>query len=106
MRVACTRDSRISLRSSGLRALSYALIHVSENASIAVENLCPAISRGAGLPGSTLPLTVIVAPVHGTNRLGIECLPVADLSGGSAKQNGVPSPLQVSMAVVSPALTV
>ena len=85
---------------------SYALIHVSENASIAVENLCPAISRGAGLPGSALPLTVIVASVHGTNRLGIQCLPVADLSGGSAKQNGLPSPLQVRTAVMSPALTV
>src|ERR1700754_1463005 len=76
----------------------YAFIHVSENASIAVVNLCPAISRGAGLPGSALPSTVIVAAVHGTNRLGIECLPVADLSGGSAKQNGVPRPLQVSTA--------
>ena len=30
----------------------YARIHVSENASIAVEILCPANSRGTGLPGS------------------------------------------------------
>jgi len=33
-------------------------------------------------------------------------LPVADLSGGKAKQNGLPSPLQLMRTVKSPDLTV
>ena len=51
-------------------------------------------------------MTVTLASLQPTNRLGMWCLPVADLSGGTAKQNGLPRPDQVSCAVMSPALTV
>ena len=59
---------------------------------MAVVMACPAISRGTGLPGSVRPFTVTVASRQPTNRLGMWCLPVADLSGGRAKQNGWPRP--------------
>src|SRR5262249_19332940 len=49
----------------------YVRIHVSENASIAVEMRWPATSRGIGLPGSARPLTVMRASVQPTNRLGM-----------------------------------
>src|SRR5215207_11165239 len=48
----------------------------------------PAISRGTGLPGSVRPFTVTEASWHPTKRLGMWCFPVADLSGGKAKQKG------------------
>ena len=53
-----------------------------------------------------MPLIAMVASLQPTNRLGMWCLPVADLSGGSAKQNGSPSPLQVSWMVVPPDFTI
>src|SRR5690606_35151577 len=84
----------------------YAFSHVSEKASIAVEIVWPAISRGTGLPGRRRPLTTIEASSQPTNRLGIVCAPVADLSGGSAKQNGLPSPRQVRVTSMAPAFTV
>src|SRR5829696_3847852 len=83
-----------------------ARIQVSENASIAVVMVRPAISRGTGLPRSVVPFTVMVAFSQPTNRLGMWCFPVADFSGGNAKQNGSPSPLQVSCTSSSSALTV
>src|SRR5215211_815193 len=83
-----------------------ARIQVSENASIAVVMVRPAISRGTGLPRSVVPFTVMVAFSQPTKRLGMWCFPVADLSGGNAKQNGSPSPLQVSCTSRSSALTV
>jgi hypothetical protein len=83
-----------------------ARIQVSENASIAVVMVCPAISRGIGLPRSVVPFTVMVAFSQPTKRLGMWCFPVADFSGGNAKQNGSPSPLQVSCTSRSSALTV
>ena len=42
----------------------------------------------------------------GFKAFALVCWPVADLSGGRAKQNGLPSPLQVSVTVMSPAFTV
>src|SRR5436190_5170909 len=54
-----------------------ARIHVSEKASIAVVMVCPAISRGIGLPESGMPLTAMLASLQPTNRLGMWCLPVA-----------------------------
>ena len=50
---------------------SHVLIHVSEKASIAVEIVWPATSRGIGLPGSVTPFTVMVAVWQPTNRLGM-----------------------------------
>ena len=73
---------------------------------MAVLMVWPAISRGTGLPGSARPFTVTVASWQPTKRLGMWCMPVADLSGGRAKQNGLPSPLQVSRTVRSPDFTV
>jgi hypothetical protein len=58
------------------------------------------------LAGKRLAVDRDAGVLQPTNRLGIECLPVADLSGGSAKQNGAPSPFQVSRTSRSPALTV
>jgi hypothetical protein len=57
-------------------------------------------------PGSARPLTVTVAPSQPTERLGMWCRPVADKPGGSAKQNGSPSPRQVSCTTRSPDRTV
>jgi hypothetical protein len=44
---------------------------------------CPATWRGIGLPGSRRPLTEMLASLQPMNRLGIQCRPVADLSGGT-----------------------
>ena len=84
----------------------YVLIQVSEKASMAVLMACPATSRATGLPANRWPFTSIAASSHGTNRLGMWWRPVADLSGGRAKQKGWPSPVQRSRTVSGPAVTV
>jgi hypothetical protein len=90
-------------RAAGAR---YGRIQVSEKASMAVLIAWPATSRATGLPARRWPFTSIAASWHGTNRLGIWCRLVADLSGGRAKQNGWPSPVQLNWTVSVPAVTV
>jgi hypothetical protein len=69
------------------------------------RDVAPGNLTRTGLPARSRPFTVIEAFLHPTNRLGMWCFPVADLSGGRAKQKGSPSPLQVSFMSRSPALT-
>ena len=52
---------------------------------MAVLMVWPVISRGTGLPDSARPFTVTVASWQPMKRLGMWCMPVADLSGGRAK---------------------
>jgi hypothetical protein len=61
---------------------------------MAVLMVWPAISRGTGLPANACPFTVTVASWQPTKRLGIWCMPVADLSGGrdEAERLAEPAP--------------